>query len=234
MKLSRRLEAIVELIPSTQVIADIGTDHGFVPCALLKRGRIHRAIAADINRLPLEKARTTATLQGLADQIEFRLGSGLKVLAPGEVNGAIIAGMGGELTRDILEASPAVVQTLDFLILQPAQNPEVLRGYLYGGGWAILAEDLVREEDGRFYEYFVVRRDASIPADTADPLDHLASPRLIRERHPLMAALLEARIRELDAIRGKLDPSFPSTRARLLELGQQTRHYQEELTWLSR
>lgn len=234
MKLSRRLEAIVELTPSTQIIADIGTDHGYVPCALLKRGRIQHAVASDINRRPLEKARTTASLQGLADQIDFRLGSGLKVLVPGEVNGAIIAGMGGELTCDILEAAPEVVQALDFLILQPAQNPEVLRGYLYGGGYAIAAEDLVREDDGRFYEYFLVRRDPSSSAETADPLDHLASPRLIREHHPLMAAFLETRIRELDAIRAKLDPSYPSAQTRLRELDRQTHHYQEALTWLSR
>lgn len=233
MKLSKRLEKIVDMVPAVPAIADIGTDHGYIPCALLQAGKIQRAIASDINRKPLDKARQTAAWQGLDQAVEFRLGPGLEVLRPGEVQGAVIAGMGGELTREILETSADVVAQLQFIIAQPAQNPEVLRAYFYGGGFRILDEELVREDDGRFYEYFMVRRDPAASPLSADPLDHIASPRLITSRHPLMADFLGARIRELETIQGKLDLAYESSRSKHEVLEHQKQTFREALTWLS-
>lgn len=232
MKLSKRLTKIVEMTPSCDRIADIGTDHGYVPCTLLRTEKIQGAVASDVNRKPLEKAVRTASGYGLDAVIDFRLGSGLEVLTPGEVRGAVIAGMGGELTREILEANLEVVRDLEFILLQPAQNPEVVRRYLYAGNYEVIREDLVQEEDGRFYEYFLVRWQDEAPSIPLGPYDPMLSPRLIREKHPLLRAFLEAKIAEIETITHKLDPAFQSSRNKLSELDRQKKYYQEVRSWL--
>ena len=85
LELSPRLEAIAGLVPEgCGCLADIGTDHGYVPVSLLLEGRIRRAVAADIGALPLDHARRTAEQYGVAEKLDFRLGDGLSVLSPGE------------------------------------------------------------------------------------------------------------------------------------------------------
>lgn len=233
MKLSVRLQKIVEIIPACPVIADIGTDHAYVPCELLLQGKVQRAIAADINQKPLDKAKRTAQGQGCIDRMDFRLGSGLAVLSPGEVQGAVLAGMGGELIKDLLANSPEVVQALDFLVLQPAQNPEVLRKYLYSGDYRILSEDLVRESDGRFYEYFLVSPQPDLSLCDLTDFDHLISPILKAEHHPLLPEFLRAKMEEISQIQSKLNLSYPSSQKKFEELNDQKNRYEEVLIWLS-
>ena len=112
------------------MLADIGTDHGYVPLIALERGICNKAIACDINKDPLDKARLNAILEGIGDELEFRLGGGFEPLKVSEANEVVIAGMGGNLIRDILEADLEKVKSAEYLILVPAQNPEVLRAYL--------------------------------------------------------------------------------------------------------
>ncbi len=232
MKLSRRLEKLVEMTPKTECVADIGTDHGYVPVALLEYKKVERVIATDINRKPLEKAVSLTDSYNLNGKIEFRLGPGLTVLKKDEVQGVIIAGMGGEMIKDILEISLDLVKHMDFLILQPAQNPEVIRQYVYDKHFTILAEDLVREDDGRFYEYFRVVYDEEIMGFSHNPIDFIVSPLLLKKHHPLMREFLTEKIRENQQIRSKLDLSFASSRIKDRELSDQTAHFQEALKWL--
>ena len=92
LELSPRLGAIAGLVPEgCGCLADIGTDHGYVPVSLLLEGRVWRAVAADIGAPPLEHARRTAARYGVTDQIDFRLGDGLSVLRPGEAEAIVIA-----------------------------------------------------------------------------------------------------------------------------------------------
>lgn len=232
MKLSRRLEKLVEMAPRVHTTADIGTDHGYVPCALLKENKADFVIASDINQKPLEKAVTMSERMGCRDRISFRKGAGLEVLGPGEAQGAIIAGMGGEMIREILLASPDRVKEMSYLILQPAQNPEIVRRYVYGGGYTILSEDLVQEEDGRFYEYFKVAYNEEILGFSHDPMEFVLSPVLLKKRHPLMRAFLTEKIREIQLIRSKIDMSYPSSREKDQELEQERQYFEEALKWL--
>ncbi|MCB2288797.1 class I SAM-dependent methyltransferase [Clostridium sp. CS001] len=156
MELSIRLKAISGMIEECTSIVDVGTDHGYVPIYLVKNNVIKRAIASDINKGPVEKAKKNVISNNLHRQIICRLGSGLSTVAKGEVQVAIIAGMGGNLIRDILEADLEVVKQLEYMILQPVQNAEVLRAYLYNTGYDILDEEIC-SEDGKFYEIIKAR-----------------------------------------------------------------------------
>ena len=135
MELSKRLMKIASYVNYCEAIADIGTDHGYIPIYLVKNNKCNSAIASDIIKGPIEKASTNIRFEGLSEKIKCLLGGGLKPLKVGEVNGVIIAGMGGNLIRDIILEDIEKVKLYDFLILQPAQNPEVLREFLYNNNF---------------------------------------------------------------------------------------------------
>ena len=155
MDVSKRIEFIIENLDKVDTIADIGTDHGYVPLIALEREICNKAIACDINKDPLDKAKLNAILEGAGDELEFRLGGGFEPLNINEANEVVIAGMGGNLIRDILEADIEKVKSVDCLVLVPAQNPEVLREYLYNNNYEIIKEDLCFDE-GIYYELFKV------------------------------------------------------------------------------
>lgn len=138
------------------VIMDVGTDHGYIAIELIKRNLADKVIASDINKDPLNKAKLNVSLEGLSNKIELRLGGGLTPVKEKEVNGVLIAGMGGNLIRDILENDIKKVKNMDYLVLQPAQNPEVLREYLYISDYEIIDEDVCFDE-GKYYEVFKVK-----------------------------------------------------------------------------
>ena len=146
LKLTDRLLKIASLVDKDKKIADIGTDHGYIPVYLLNKNIINYAILGDINKGPLENAKKEVVRNNLLDKVDLRLGSGIEVLKPNEVDQIIIAGMGGVLINDILKANEPVAHSAEKLILQPMQSPEELRRFLYQNGYEIIDEYLVREE----------------------------------------------------------------------------------------
>jgi tRNA (adenine22-N1)-methyltransferase len=184
MELSERLNFIIKNIEKTNILADIGTDHGYIPIYAIKNNICEKAIATDVNKFPLDKARLNAILENADDKLEFRLGDGLKTLNNNEANVVIIAGMGGNLIKDILEASINIVNELDYLVLQPVQNPEILREYLYNNNYEIIKEDLCLDE-GIYYELFKIRRREG-ESTQLDPIYYEVSPKLLMEKHPLL------------------------------------------------
>lgn len=153
-KIMDRLETIVHMVDVCAVAADIGTDHGYVPEMMLKRGLAKRVIATDINEGPLSRAVEHLSSSGCGDACEFRLGSGLKVLKPGEAECIVIAGMGGELIASILDESRAVAQKARQLILQPMTAADKLRLYLRDNGYSIVDENASKE---LYHYYFIVK-----------------------------------------------------------------------------
>ncbi|MFH5836092.1 tRNA (adenine(22)-N(1))-methyltransferase [Proteiniclasticum sp. C24MP] len=204
MDISSRLIKIVEMVPMSDTVADIGTDHGYVLIELLKRKKIKRGIASDNKEMPLEKARKNAVAENVENSMDFRLGSGFKTLKEGEVNGAVIAGMGGILIRELLENDMDVIKHLDFILLQPAQNPEILRKYLYQHHYRILEEELVRE-DRRFYEYLMVKYDPVESEPLVNHLDYVVGDLLLKKQHPLLKDYLTSKIKELEEIKEKIN-----------------------------
>lgn len=145
VKLSDRLERIVNLIDENETMADIGTDHGFLPVALWERGICKKIILSDVNKGPLEKAMANSELSNPGIRFDLRLGDGLKTLAFGEVTTVVIAGMGGVLMIDILGADLDKSKSFKKIILQPRNGQGKLRHWLMEKGFEILVEDLVRE-----------------------------------------------------------------------------------------
>ena len=131
MELSKRLYAVAGLVTEGASVADVGTDHGYVPIYLVINNIASKVIAMDINRGPLERARMHIIGHGLKGKIETRLSDGLKEIEPFEVEGMIAAGMGGGLVIKILEDSKEVVETLKFAVLQPQSEISKVRKYLH-------------------------------------------------------------------------------------------------------
>ena len=149
-ELSPRLRALAAWVPAGARLADVGTDHGYLPALLLREGRIASAIASDLRPGPLSRARETARSCGVADRISFRLCDGLAAIAPEECDTVVIAGMGGENIAAILAAAPWTADGRHTLLLQPQSRAEVLRGFLMDHGYAIRREALV-EDRGHLY-----------------------------------------------------------------------------------
>lgn len=150
MGLSKRMLMVSHMVSDGNAVADIGTDHAYVPIHLVRHGHSPRAIAMDINRGPLEKAQTNITIYGLEKLIETRLSNGLEKLFDDEVQTIIIAGMGGDLIVRILTDGSHALQTPKELILQPQSEWEKVRHALHQMGYRIEKEDMI-EEDGKYY-----------------------------------------------------------------------------------
>ena len=190
MNIGDRLEAIGKLVPQGCVLADIGTDHAYLPVWLLEQGKIASAIAGDIAEGPCLAAKNTVSMYGMKGKVEVRLGSGLKVLQAGEADCIAIAGMGASTMIEILEADMPLAVEAKRLVLQPMAGAASLRKWLIQNGWHIVAEDLVA--DGRhLYEIMGVERGES--EAFSDAVLEIG-PSLIEAKHPLLAKQFERQI----------------------------------------
>ena len=150
MQLSKRLQAVANLVTPGKRLADIGTDHGYVPIWLYEQGRIPSALAMDLREGPLQRAKEHIRMHGLDEKIKTRLSDGLEKLLPGEADSIVIAGMGGMLVVKILTQGQAVLDSVQELILQPQSDLDAVREYLHRTGFVIVREEMVFEE-GKYY-----------------------------------------------------------------------------------
>lgn len=157
-------------------MADIGTDHGFLPLYCLQEGLVTRAVLSDVNEGPLKRARETLEGSQIApERYDLRLGSGLSVLKRGEVTTAVIAGMGGELIASILAEDPAVTDSVKRFVLQPRSRSGQLRSWLWENGWAVRKESFAKER-GRLCQILCVEKGVQTPyvypdiPESEDPL----------------------------------------------------------------
>lgn len=153
-KMTERLEAVFRIIPMAESIADVGTDHGYLAVELVARGKAKHVIAGDVNRGPLMSAERYIAKCGLDDVIRCRLGDGLTQVGVGEVQGAVICGMGGFLMRNIIAEGP---EQLDFYVLQPQNGQGELRRYLVSQGYRIVT-DIVMSDMNKYYQAFLAIR----------------------------------------------------------------------------
>jgi tRNA (adenine22-N1)-methyltransferase len=217
MELSKRLMFIANHIDECNSIIDVGTDHGYIPIYAVKKGLCKTAIASDINRDPVKKAKFNIALEGVEDRIGVRLGGGLETVQKGEVEAVVIAGMGGNLIRDILERDKNKLPLYKFMILQPAQNPEILREYLYTNGYEILTEDLCLDE-GIYYELFKVMKVQRQGKIELDPIYYEISPVLLKNKHKLMSSYLRNKEEKYEKILGLINENSDSARSRKADI----------------
>ncbi|MFL0195836.1 tRNA (adenine(22)-N(1))-methyltransferase [Clostridium sp. WILCCON 0269] len=197
MEISLRLKTLLNMIDNCECAADIGTDHGYVPICLVKNKICRRAIASDINKGPIEKAKFNVKLHRLEDKIDCRLGKGLSTITPGEADEIVIAGMGGNLIKDIINEDMEVFRRSKSLILQPMQNSQVLREYIYMSGFKILDEELCIDEN-KFYEIIKIKYDTEIRP--VDSIFYEVGEVLIKKKHSLLLKFLENKIHSYNNI----------------------------------
>lgn len=160
--LDKRLSAVASLVRRGSAVADIGTDHAYLPVYLVQSGVCPRAVAADLRPGPLASARAHIAAAGLSSVVDARLGDGLSPIAAGEVEDIVIAGMGGDTVAEILDACDWVCDERYSLILQPMTHPERLRAWLLTHGFSITAERPVWE-GRRFYHVLAASYTAASP-----------------------------------------------------------------------
>lgn len=151
MQLSKRMKAVADLAGMGDCLADVGTDHGYIPIYLLEEGRFQRGIAMDVHEGPLLRARENIQSHDLSDRISCRLGDGLERLGKGEADTVVIAGMGGSLIIRILTEGAEVLKEVSRLVLQPQSEIAKVRDFLQEQGYQIEKEHMVLDE-GKYYQ----------------------------------------------------------------------------------
>ncbi len=181
-KLSVRLKTVAKYVPNGARIADIGSDHAYLPCYLAKHQKIESAIAGEVVEGPYQSAVRNVKAEGLTEMIEVRMGDGLEVIHPGEVDCITIAGMGGTLIANILEDGKEKLSTVNRLILQPNISAISIRKWLLENGWELINEEIV-EEDGKIYEILVAEKgDPKRPYDNTIDIQLLMGPFLLKKQ----------------------------------------------------
>lgn len=202
LELSPRLRSVAELVPLGARLADVGTDHAYLPAWLLREGRVAAAVVSDLRPGPLDRARQTAERFGLTGRMDFRLCDGLSGLSPGEADTVVIAGMGGETIASILAAAPWSREAGRTLVLQPMSAQEDLRLWLMEHDCRIVREVLSREGETLYVALLVTAGEMGplTPAELwagrqsrEDPLRGLYLEKLIGKTERAAAGLRAAR-----------------------------------------
>lgn len=214
--LTERLRTIADMVDSGSRLADIGTDHGFVPIYLLTLGKIRSAVASDVHMGPLDKARENTMKYGVGEKMRLCLADGMDGLREDEADTAVIAGMGGELICRILNRVPQSIQTL---ILQPMTDLEDVRKKVHRLGFTLTEEKIARE-DNKFYIIMKARRGAC-PFWTEE--DYLISPLLMRDEQ--LGAYLDLK---LSQVSNALEQLADSERAEVIVHFERLKSYYEE------
>ena len=163
--LETRLAHLAAMVDENTRLADIGTDHAYLPIDLVKSGKIDFAIASDVAEGPLDNAKTDILAAGLSKNIETRLGSGLETLRPEDnIQTVVIAGMGGKLMSDLLETAKVNGNLYPTLILEPNIGEPRVRKWLMENNYQIIQEEII---------------------DTAGHIYELIKATLITDKHPL-------------------------------------------------
>lgn len=202
--ISLRMRKIADMA-SALPVADIGCDHGFVSIYLVLEKGVSRAIAMDINEGPLMRAREHIREYDLTDRIDVRRSDGAKALEKGEVETAIIAGMGGRLTIKIIEDSFDKFSQMESLVLSPHSEVDQVRKYLFENGFVIIDEDMVYDEEKY---YTIIKCSYQNDKNGVGKKDYpygesgfIFGPKLIEKKHPILKEYLEYRLNKYRQIK---------------------------------
>ena len=221
IKISERLKTAASLVHEGYRLADVGTDHGYVPIYLLQQGRIPRAIAMDINRGPLDRAKEHIALYQMENYIETRLSDGVEALHAGEADTILIAGMGGGLVIHILTDGAEVCRQAKELVLQPQSELARVRGFLFENGY-VLDEEAMVKEDGKYYPMMRVHYDANFADKQIEPsqVQLCYGKILLEQKNPVLLDYLnwERGIQESILEKLKQQPQNDAILARIREV----------------
>ena len=196
-RLDHRLNTAVAFVRQDAVVADVGTDHAYLPVYLTGVGRARYAVASDINVGPIERAAQHVAEYGLTDKVKTVRADGLDGLAEYRPTDIIIFGMGGELIARILSDAPWVKDPAVRLILQPMTHAECVRRYLAEEGFHIV-DEVLSKESGKIYQTIVAEFDGR-PYEIDDVMAELGRFAAEKKDEPLRAPFITHRVEVLEA-----------------------------------
>lgn len=214
VKISHRLIQVAGLVPEGSRLADVGTDHGYVPIWLLQQGRIPSAIAMDVNQGPLCRARENRDRYGFQDVMDLRLSDGLEKLQPGEADTVLIAGMGGPLMIRILSEGRSNAEGVSSWVLQPQSEIPSVRRFLIEHDFKIVDEIMLMDEE----KYYMAMRAVPGKEPGWNETEYLFGKVLLRQKHPVLLDYLEKEKRTYHKILKQLDETHQSGTERYREV----------------
>ncbi|MEK5038869.1 tRNA (adenine(22)-N(1))-methyltransferase [Sporosarcina sp. FSL K6-3457] len=201
VRLSTRLATVASFVEAGAVVADIGSDHAYLPCFLVHNGTVQKAIAGEVVKGPYESAVRNVRREGLSSVVTVRLADGLFAIEEGDaVDTVTIAGMGGPLIATILENGKDRLQGVKRIIAQPNIYAKAIREWAVANDWIIIDEAIL-EEDGKIYEIIVLEKGTA----TYDELDLLVGPFLLQAKSAVFLEKWERELAEWQRVLQSLD-----------------------------
>lgn len=201
LNLKGRLKLIADKVPACNTVADIGTDHAYLPIYLIQQDLCKKAIASDVKTGPVKVANRNISLYNLKDKIETRLGSGLDTIGINEADAIIIAGMGGTLLAELLDANTEKAIKTKALVLQPMNDLNIVRKWLYDHDFDIYDEELAAEGP-KIYCVMAARYTGK--NRIYDEFTLHVGERLIEKNYVLLKPYCEMKVRQIDRVLGQL------------------------------
>lgn len=228
MELTKRLETIANYVPKGNIIADVGTDHGYIPIYLIKEGISPKAYAMDISKGPLEKAKNNIEAYNVNNYIEPILSDGLKALGDRKVDTLIIAGMGGMLIKKILLEEQVKLKSIPNLILSPHLDVEEVRRTVHQLGYSINLEDFIKE-DNKYYPIIFCSHGTEHYTD----IEYKYGKSLVPSCHKTYKEYLQGMLYNNNNLKETLlESGTPSSLARFNELNLESKDLMEVIKWL--
>jgi len=222
-RLSNRLETVAKYIPAGAKFADIGSDHAYLPCYMLKKQKASFAIAGEVVDGPFLSAQKQVVNEGLSDVISVRKGNGLEVINDGEVDCITIAGMGGSLIAAILDDGKDKLRSVKRLVLQPNVSAYSIRIWLMDNEWSLMTEEII-EEDDKIYEVLVAEKGEGKKPYSSSHIDAelLLGPYLSKEKNQAFQKKWSIEKANWERIIGRLETANET---------EETAAKRQELSW---
>lgn len=212
VKLSRRLHTVSQFIPVGSILADIGSDHAYLPIYAVKNKIASHAIAGEVAEGPYQSAKASVKEANLEHLIHVRKGDGLSVIHEDDhVSCITIAGMGGALITSILDAGKEKLINVKRLILQPNIAAHIVRKWLIEHNWKLIHEQIL-EEDGHIYEILVAEKGISDQHYTEKEI--FFGPFLLHERSETFRKKWQREYKEWQRIYEKIQSASETTEVR--------------------
>lgn len=244
IELSKRLKLVASFVEPGAVVADVGTDHGYVPIWLVQEEVAAGGFAMDVNQGPLERAKAHIAACGLTDRIQVRLGDGLSALSDEEADTVIIAGMGGPLIVRILTEGLETARRMKRLILSPQSELPSVREFLERQGF-VTEDEAMTEEDGKYYTVICARfeggyiEDGTFCINERKRLEWKYGKCLLERKDPVLKVFLEQErqkyrkvLDRLDNVRDENDSGSLGRQARRKEVEDEIALIERAFLWM--
>lgn len=229
-ELSKRLFVVADMVDQGSVVADIGTDHAYIPIYLIQQGICKKAIAMDVNKGPLERAKAHIAEYGLKEQIATRLSDGLNQISEEEADTYVMAGMGGPLMVTILKNRMDLLQKGKTLVLQPQSEIWKIREFLVRNQYEIIQEEMFLDMGKTYVAMKAVKSKKKVPSYTK--AQYIFGKLLLAHLNPELFRYLQKQKKVYEDLVYKLNQSISEqTKLRKAECEQMLVYIDEALKY---